>query len=87
MEVERPQEPDLPRERQKEQRCSENEIPMLVIPYWDYSRLPEILDDSSRGRSPLVSDPPECVRKYSSMRDSMRQRIEQAEEKKLQQVR
>jgi hypothetical protein len=71
------------RDRKKEQWCRENKIPMLVIPYWDYERVSEILDTFFGAREPVISDPPENVWKYESMRDGMLQRVEQAEPKNL----
>src|SRR5262249_10497633 len=65
------------RDHRKETWSREKGIPLLVIPYWDYKRIEEILDHFFAGREPTFSEPPEIVRKYESMRQKILERIKE----------
>jgi len=57
----------------KLQRCHKYNIPMLIIPYWDKDRIPEILDDLFSGKTPTFSKPPKVVNQHKSMRKKIRE--------------
>jgi hypothetical protein len=45
----------LRRDRAKELWCKNRQKNLLVIPYWDYDRIEEILDDFFAGGTPRIS--------------------------------
>ena len=55
--------------------CRQHNIHLLLIPYWDYDRIPEILDDVFAGRTPTFSEPPEIVLKNELIRKKIRDRL------------
>ena len=63
------------RDHKKLQWCRQHNVPLLIIPYWDYNRIPEILDDVLAGRTPTFSEPPEIVKKYEPMRKKIRDHL------------
>ena len=56
------------RDLKKEYWCKKHKIPLLVIPYWDFDRISEILDDFLSKKESVLSEPPELVVKYKPMR-------------------
>ncbi len=65
------------RDRKKAKWCQQKNLPLLAIPYWDYKRISEILDDFFAGREPRISEPPEIVKKYEPHRQKILERIEE----------
>lgn len=63
------------RDATKEIWCHSNERLLLIIPYWDCKRIPEILDDFFAGREPTFSEPPKIVKKYAPMRAKIRKKL------------
>lgn len=57
-------------------KCQENNFRLLVIPYWDIKRIPEILDDFFKGIEPTYSQPPKIVVRYESHRKAIRKKLE-----------
>lgn len=55
---------NIRRDYEKEQYAKTRGIPILVIPYWDYDHIPEILTDFFVGRDPFFSEPPPIVKKW-----------------------
>jgi len=49
--------------------------PLLTIPYWNFDRIPEILNDMLAGKTPTFSDSPEIVKKYEPTRKKIRDRL------------
>ena len=52
------------RDCRKYKKLKENNIPLIIIPYWDINRIPEILDDFFNGIEPTYSQPPKIVIQY-----------------------
>jgi hypothetical protein len=67
------------RDRKKERWCQDNRVPLLVIPYWDYRRIWDILDEFLAGKPPTISEPPEKVKKYEAIRQRIVERLVQIE--------
>ena len=65
----------IKRDHKKLQWCRQHNIPLLLIPYWDYDRIPEILDDVLAGRTPTFSEAPEMVEEHKDMRDKIREHL------------
>ena len=57
---------NVKRDYLKFKKCKENNVPLLVIPYWDIKRIPEILDDFFKGVEPIFSIPPKEVIEFQS---------------------
>ena len=55
---------NVKRDFAKYKKCKENHVSLLVIPYWDIKRIPEILDDFFKGNEPTYSQPPKVVIEY-----------------------
>jgi hypothetical protein len=60
----------------KENWCKHKDVVLLVIPYWDYGRIGEILDDFFAAKTPTFSEPPEIVRKYQPVRQMICAKME-----------
>jgi hypothetical protein len=63
------------RDDRKLKRCQNNNIPLLLIPYWDLERVEEILDDVLAGKEPTFSNPPEAVIKAAPKRQKIRDKL------------
>lgn len=63
-------------DRRKEKWCELRNKKPLIIPFWDYKRTEEILDDFFAGKTPRISEPPEIVKKHEPMRRKISDRIE-----------
>jgi len=61
------------RDFKKERWCKKYKIPLLIIPYWDKKRIPEILDVFFTGKEPALSNPPQIVIKYETIRQKILQ--------------
>ena len=55
-------------DRVKRNWCKSQGIPLLIIPYWDKDRIPEILDDFLNNRTVTISNPPTDL-KYIEFRE------------------
>lgn len=55
---------NIKRDFLKYKKCKENNIPLLVIPYWDIKRISEILNNFLSGVEPEFSKPPKIVKEY-----------------------
>ena len=44
--------------------CKDNNIELLIIPYWDFDRIEEILDCWFNNEEVVFSEEPEIVKKY-----------------------
>jgi hypothetical protein len=66
----------LRRDRKKERWCANEDIPLLVIPFWEHARIDDILDAFFAGKEPNVSEPPAVVKKYERMRRKILERLE-----------
>ena len=66
---------NIERDHKKMSRYLSMQSQILIIPYWDKHRIPEILDDVLSGRTPTFSDPPKKVKKYELMRHKIRDRL------------
>ena len=55
--------------------CRTHKLPLLLIPYWDIDRIPEILDDVFSGHTPTFTEPPEIVKKHVLMRKAIRDKL------------
>ena len=60
---------NIKRDYFKCKKLKENNVPLLVIPYWDIKRIPEILEDFFEGRQQICSQPPKIVVKYEKYRN------------------
>jgi len=69
----------LRRDLIKERWCEKSKIPLFVIPYWDYYRISDILDDYLANRIPVISEPPDIVKKYEPMRNKILERFKEEE--------
>ncbi|HJT31721.1 MAG TPA: zinc-ribbon domain-containing protein [Pirellulales bacterium] len=49
--------------------------PVLVIPFWEFRRIEEILKVFARGEMPTFSEPPPIVKKYEPLRKSILRKI------------
>jgi len=63
------------RDNRKLQRSLIKGWPLLIIPYWDYNRITEILDDVLAGRTPTFSEPPKIVKKHEPLRKKIRDHL------------
>jgi G:T-mismatch repair DNA endonuclease (very short patch repair protein)/uncharacterized protein YeaC (DUF1315 family) len=66
---------NIRRDNGKLQRSVTKGWPLLIIPYWDIFRIPEIIDDMLVGKTPTFSEPPEIVKKYEPIRKKIRDRL------------
>jgi DNA-dependent RNA polymerase auxiliary subunit epsilon len=73
----------LERDRKKELYCKANNIPLLIIPYWDYDHIEAILDDYFAGRTPTFSPEPEIVKKYKAVREKIVKKFDETLAKRL----
>ena len=48
---------------------------LLIIPYWDFKNINQILEDFLEGRMPTFSKPPKEVIKYKKIRDRIRKEL------------
>jgi len=48
---------------------------LLIIPYWDFKNIKQILEDFLEGRMPTFSKPPKEVIKYKKIRDRIRKEL------------
>jgi len=63
------------RDERKIRRARKSQCPLLIIPYWDYDRISDILDDFFAGRKPTFSEPPKEVQKHKSTRQAIRKKL------------
>jgi hypothetical protein len=68
----------IERDQKKERWCKQHKIPFLIIPYWDFDRIEEILDSFFAGAVPVISAEPEEVKKYEPMRQKIIERLKQS---------
>ncbi len=61
----------LKRDFKKRTFCKQHGIPMLEIPFWDFDRIPKILDNLFAGLQPTFSESPEIVKKYEPIRQKI----------------
>jgi hypothetical protein len=66
---------NLRRDKIKRDWCKSTNRPLLEIPYWDFDRIDEILDDWFAGREPTFSEPPPEVKKYEEHRQKILDRL------------
>ena len=66
---------NLKRDCLKYKKLKENNISLLVIPYWDIKRISEILDDFFKGVESICSQPPQIVVKYEKYRKMIEEKI------------
>ena len=57
----------LKRDVKKERFCKDKNIPLLIIPYWDYGRIEEMLDDYLNSKTIIFSNSPDIVKKYQKI--------------------
>jgi hypothetical protein len=57
------------------QKWCQNRLPLLLIPFWDIDRIPEILDDVLDGKEPTFSSPPEAVIDAEPIRQKIRDKL------------
>jgi len=74
---------NIQRDNNKLQWCQNQAIPLLMIPYWDYDRIPEILDAVISGKTPTFSETPKIVDQHKSMRKKIRECLKIEEEEVL----
>lgn len=56
--------------------CMKNNIPLLIIPYWDMKQIPIILEDVLiRKIEPVFGNPHNKINKYYDLRQQMRQEL------------
>jgi hypothetical protein len=55
--------------------CRKFSIPLLVIPFWDFDRIEEILDDVLSGRMPTFTETPEIVKNKIPLRAKIRSKL------------
>jgi hypothetical protein len=65
----------IERDYKKLQWCRNHNIPLLLIPFWDQSRIPEILDNVLAGCTPIFSEPPEIVVESAVKSEKIRDRL------------
>lgn len=65
----------LRRDKKKEQWCEKYNIPLIVIPYWDFDRIPEIIDTAISGKKINLSTPPDLFVKYKPIREKILARL------------
>jgi ribosomal protein L36 len=65
----------IQRDHKKLEWCQKHNIPLLIIPYWDKDRIPEILDDFFAGKTPIFSSPPKSIKKYHPVRKKIREHL------------
>jgi len=64
--------------------CTEKEgYYLLIIPYWDFKNINQILNDYLKGKNPTFSEPPPEVRKHKKLRAKIRKELDIVEEEIL----
>ena len=63
------------RDYKKEKWCLENNIKILIIPYWDFDNIEIILNDLLVGNVPIISEPPSEIKKYQNFIEKIRANI------------
>lgn len=66
----------LKRDEKKIKWCKDNNIPLLIIPYWEKGRISEIINMFLNNEKIIISSPPEVVKKYQNIRDKFTNIIE-----------
>ncbi len=66
---------NIKNDHKKEKWCKQHKIPLLVIPYWDFDRIEDILDSYFAGNEPIISPEPVEVKKYEPMRQKIMDRF------------
>jgi hypothetical protein len=66
---------NIERDHVKLSWCRQCNISLLLIPYWDINRIPEILNNVLAGYTPTFSEPPEIVKKYKPFRKKIRDHL------------
>jgi hypothetical protein len=56
------------RDAKKTQWCEQSHRNLLIIPYWEFDNIENILQDYFSGKCPIISNPPKIVRKYENIR-------------------
>lgn len=51
--------------------CKDHRIPLLVIPFWEYERITDLLDAFFAGQPLRISSPPANVAKYEKLRKAI----------------
>ncbi len=69
----------LKRDRIKERWCREKNKKLLVIPFWEFKRIEEILTEFFAGRTPVMSEPPEKVKAKGPLRQRIVQHLQSLE--------
>jgi len=66
---------NIRRDQIKEHWCRDRKKNLLVIPFWDFDRIEEILTDFFAGNEPVISDPPEIVMRNEARRIRILERL------------
>jgi hypothetical protein len=67
---------NITRDYKKLMFCLQHKIPILVIPYWDLDRVPEIIGSVFAGETPTFSPPPQEVIDFAEIRRNIRKELE-----------
>lgn len=65
----------IERDQIKIDYCKNNQISLLIIPFWEFSRIESIIEKFLNGEKIEIYDPPKIVLKYDKLRQRMRDHL------------
>ena len=65
----------IERDQIKIDYCKNNKIPLLIIPFWEFSRIESIIEKFLNREKIEISDPPKIVLKYTNLRQQIRNKL------------